>query len=154
MLYNGGYVMININAPDVLNQAKACLEFKGDKAILVNDNDNVAVANGVTKLGDKIIISTLTNKYVIGTSGVTSLSGITDMTKLTDDQCNALECGDVVLKKTGNQYHSYRVSYKEKNTGLCLTYVDATNVETISYDYTGGHWVYNSTDHTTLTPDA
>lgn len=154
MLYNGGYVMININAPDVLDQAKACLEFKGDKAILVNDNDNVSVANGVTKLGDKIIISTLTNKYVIGTSGVTSLSGITDMTKLTDDQCNALECGDIVLKKTGNQYHSYRVSYKEKNTGMCLTYVDATSVETISYDYTGGHWVYNSTDHTTLTPDA
>lgn len=154
MLYNGGYVMININAPDVLDQAKACLEFKGEKAILVNDNDNVAVANGVTKLGDKIIISTLTNKYVIGTSGVTSLSGITDITKLTDDQCNALECGDVVLKKTGNQYHSYRVSYKEKNTGMCLTYVDATSVETISYDYTGGHWVYNSTDHTTLTPDA
>ena len=154
MLYNGGYVMININAPDVLDQAKACLEFKGEKAILVNDNDNVAVANGVTKLGDQIIISTLTNKYVIGTSGVTSLSGITDMTKLTDDQCNALECGDIVLKKTGNQYHSYRVSYKEKNTGLCLTYVDASCVETISYDYTGGHWVYNSTDHTTLTPDA
>lgn len=154
MLYNGGYVMININAPDVLDQAKACLEFKGEKAILVNDNDNVSVANGVSKLGDKIIISTLTNKYVIGTSGVTSLSGITDMTKLTDDQCNALECGDVVLKKTGNQYHSYRVSYKEKNTGMCLTYVDASCVETISYDYTGGHWVYNSTDHTTLTPDA
>lgn len=154
MLYNGGYVMININAPDVLDQAKACLEFKGEKAILVNDNDNVSVANGVSKLGDKIIISTLTNKYVIGTSGVTSLSGITDMTKLTDDQCNALECGDIVLKKTGNQYHSYRVSYKEKNTGMCLTYVDASCVETISYDYTGGHWVYNSTDHTTLTPDA
>lgn len=154
MLYNGGYVMININAPDVLDQAKACLEFKGEKAILVNDNDNVSVANGVSRLGDKIIISTLTNKYVIGTSGVTSLSGITDMTKLTDDQCNALECGDVVLKKTGNQYHSYRVSYKEKNTGMCLTYVDASVVETISYDYTDGAWVYNSTDHTTLTPDA
>lgn len=154
MLYNGGYVMININAPDVLDQANACLEFKGEKAILVNDNDNVSVGNGVYKSGDKIIISTLTNKYVIGTSGVTSLSGITDMTKLTDDQCNALECGDVVLKKTGNQYHSYRVSYKEKNTGMCLTYVDASCVETISYDYTGGHWVYNSTDHTTLTPDA
>ncbi len=154
MLYNGGYVMININAPDVLDQAKACLEFKGEKAILVNDNDNVSVANGVSKSGDKIIISTLTNKYVIGTSGVTSLSGITDMTKLTDDQCNALECGDVVLKKTGNQYHSYRVSYKEKNTGMCLTYVDASVVETISYDYTDDAWVYNSTDHTTLTPDA
>lgn len=154
MLYNGGYVMINVNAPDVYDQANACLEFKGDKAILLNDNDNVSVANGVTKLGDKIIISTLTNKYVIGKSGVTSLSGITDMTKLTDDQCNALECGDIVLKKTTNQYHSYRVSYKEKDTGMCLTYVDATSVETISYDYTGGHWVYNSTDHTTLTPDA
>lgn len=154
MLYNGGYVMININAPDVYDQAKACLEFKGDKAILLNDNDNVVVANGVTKLGDNIIISTLTNKYVIGVSGVTSLSGITDMTKLTTDQCNALECGDVVLKKTGNQYHSYRVSYKEKNTGMCLTYVDASCVETISYDYTDGAWVYNSTDHTTLTPDA
>ena len=32
-----------------------------------------------------------------------------------------------------------------------LTYVDASVVETVSYDYTDGAWVYNSTDSTPLT---
>lgn len=59
-----------------------------------------------------------------------------------------LECGDIVVKKTGNQRHSYRVSYKEKNVGICLTYVDASLVETISYDCIEGTWTFNSKDTT------
>ena len=51
---------------------------------------------------------------------------------------NALKAGDVVVKLTGNQEHSYRVSYKEENQGICLTYVDASCVETVSYDFTDG----------------
>ena len=75
---------------------------------------------------------------------------VSNITALTDEQINELKAGDVVVKKTGNQKHSYRVSYKEDNTGICLTYVDASIAETVSYDYTGGHWVYNSTDVTPL----
>lgn len=74
----------------------------------------------------------------------------TDITALTNAQCTKLKAGDVVLKKTGNAIHAYRVSYKEYQVGMCLTYTDASTSETVSYDYTGGHWVYNSTDITNL----
>ena len=76
---------------------------------------------------------------------------VTDITKMTDYQINSLECGDKVVKNTNGQYHSYNVSYKQNGVGICLTYTDASVVETVSYDYTNKHWVYNSTDVTHLT---
>lgn len=69
---------------------------------------------------------------------------------LSDDLLNSLRVGDVVQKKTGNQKHCYIVSYKEEKHGICLTYTDCSCVETISYDYTDGHWVFNSKDVTPL----
>ena len=71
---------------------------------------------------------------------------VKDITKMTDNQINKLECGDKVAKNTNGQYHCYTVSYKQNGVGICLTYTDASVVETVSYDFTGGHWVYNSTD--------
>ena len=82
--------------------------------------------------------------------GPVKLKDITNITTLTDDEINTLEAGDIVLKKTSNQYHAYIVSYKEDNQGICLTYTDASCIETVSYDYTGGHWIYNSTDITSM----
>lgn len=73
---------------------------------------------------------------------------VTDITALTTEQINNLVCGSVVIKVTGNQKHRYVVSYKEENQGICLTYTDASVVETVSYDYTENEWVYNSTDVT------
>ena len=70
----------------------------------------------------------------------------TDITKLTDDQINALHCGDYLVKKTGKQRHAYKVTYKEDKQGICLSYFACGYTETVSYDYTAGHWVYNSTD--------
>lgn len=75
---------------------------------------------------------------------------VSNIQQLTDEQINGLKVGDVIAKKTGNQFHSYRVSYKEDKQGICLTYSDASLVETVSYDYVEGHWVYNSTDVTEL----
>ncbi len=75
---------------------------------------------------------------------------VTDIKALTTAQCEALQCGGVVIKVTGNQKHRYVVSYKEDKVGMCLTYTDASLVETVSYDYTEGNWVYNSTDSTSL----
>lgn len=103
----------------------------------------------------KEVLTILELRFILGGSGggggteVEALE-VSNITALTDDQINELKAGDVVVKKTGNQKHSYRVSYKEDNTGICLTYVDASVSETVSYDYTGGHWVYNSTDVTHL----
>lgn len=69
-----------------------------------------------------------------------------DMTKLSGSFLNSLVAGDIVVKQTGEQQHAYIVSYKQDGTGICLTYTDASVVETISYDYVGSNWVYNSTD--------
>ena len=67
---------------------------------------------------------------------------------LGDELCNNLKCGDVVAKITGNQKHCYQVSYKGvgEGEGMCLTYCAAGLIETVSYDFIDGHWVYNSTD--------
>lgn len=73
-----------------------------------------------------------------------------DITTLSDEVCNALKSGDIVNKVDSTGKHSYRVSYKKDEVGMCLTYSDASCVETVSYDYTAGHWVYNSKDVTTI----
>lgn len=75
-----------------------------------------------------------------------------DITNLSTNDINKLKAGDIVLKKTGNQKHTYIVSYKEENQGICLTYTDASLVETVSYDYNSEthEWTYNSTDVTEL----
>ena len=86
-------------------------------------------------------------KDIEGKPQVVDVDNVND---LSDDVLNNLKAGDVIRKKTGNQYHSYRVSYKEDGQGICLTYCDASLVETVSYDYVDGHWVYNSTDSTDI----
>ena len=86
-------------------------------------------------------ISSKTVGRVVDTNNITTLS---------DEVCNALKCGDIVNKVDSTGKHSYRVSYKKDEGGMCLTYSDASCVETVSYDYTAGHWVYNSKDVTTI----
>ena len=68
---------------------------------------------------------------------------------------DALRCGDQVLKLTGNQRHLYTVTYKGTGVGegICLTYVAAGLIETVSYDLTENGWVYNSTDKCTISVD-
>ena len=71
-----------------------------------------------------------------------------NITGLTTEQCESLNVGDIVVKLTSNQKHTYTVSYKEAGVGMCLTYVDASVIETVSYDCIEDNWVYNSTDVT------
>lgn len=68
---------------------------------------------------------------------------------------DALRCGDQVLKITGNQRHLYTVTYKGEGVGegICLTYVAAGLIETVSYDRTESGWSYNSTDKCTIDVD-
>lgn len=79
---------------------------------------------------------------------------VEDIVNIPTELCEALKCGDVVNKVDVTGKHAYRVSYKKDDEGMCLTYVDATTVETVAYDLIEGTWTYNSTDKTTLTPDA
>ena len=75
--------------------------------------------------------------FVVETDNITALS---------NSQIDLLRCGDYLVKKTGNQRHAYKVTYKEDKHGICLSYFAAGYTETVSYDYTDGNWVYNSTD--------
>ena len=87
----------------------------------------------------------------IGVGSTVVLKGETaDIKNLSKSTINKLKCGDIVVKKTGNQKHAYIVTYKEEKQGICLTYIDADCIETVSYDYTNGNWVYNSTDVTSI----
>ena len=73
---------------------------------------------------------------------------VDNVSELSDEQLDSLRCGDIVAKKTGNQKHAYIVSYKGEGAGegICLTYCAAGYIETISYDYINGHWLFNSKD--------
>lgn len=81
---------------------------------------------------------------------VEQLKGITvsNIKQLTNAQLNALQCGDRVIKVTGNQKHAYMVTYKGEGAGegICMTYCDAGYMETVSYDRSGDGWVFNSVD--------
>lgn len=73
---------------------------------------------------------------------------VDDITKISKEILDALEVGQTVIKKTGVQKHAYKVSYKGDGAGqgICLTYADASVIETVSYDRTESGWAYNSTD--------
>ena len=97
-------------------------------------------------------------KIYMALDKLTAKSGpivVTNITAISPEQLDALQPGDHVVKKTGNQKHLYTVSYKGDGVGegICMTYVAAGLVETVSYDYTENGWVYNSTDKSTLTVD-
>ena len=80
---------------------------------------------------------------------------VTDITAIPAKVLDSLKCGDKVAKITGKQKHLYSVSYKGEGVGegICLTYVAAGLIETVSYDYTATGWVYNSTDKCTIEVD-
>ena len=73
---------------------------------------------------------------------------VADITNIDDAVLDALEVGQPVIKVTGVQKHAYRVSYKGDGVGqgICITYEDASVIETVSYDRTESGWAYNSTD--------
>lgn len=74
-----------------------------------------------------------------------------DITALTADQLDALRNGDLVVKITGNQKHTYWVSYKDSVKGeLSLVYADHQNVEEVYYEKVEGSWTYIQTDNTPI----
>jgi hypothetical protein len=73
---------------------------------------------------------------------------VEDITGIDGAILDSLSCGDMVVKITGKQKHGYTVSYKGEGVGegICMTYTDASLIESVSYDFTADGWVYNSTD--------
>lgn len=81
---------------------------------------------------------------------ITSASKILEVSNikgLTNAQCEALRAGDIVVKVDGTGKHAYKVSFKT-TTGLCMTYADCENVETVAYEKSGDNWAWDSTDVT------
>lgn len=73
---------------------------------------------------------------------------VEDITAIDGSILDKLNVGDKIAKITGKQKHLYVVSYKGDGVGegICLTYADASVIETVSYDFTADGWAYNSTD--------
>ena len=72
---------------------------------------------------------------------------VSDVKALSNSQIDLLRCGDYLVKKDASGEHAYKVTFKS-DTGMCLTYHDASVIETQSYDKVEGNWVYNSEDKT------
>lgn len=75
-----------------------------------------------------------------------------DIKDINSNILDALKCGDIIVKTDSTGGHAYLVTYKKEKVGICLTYLDASTVETQSYDYDEdtGTWVYNSEDKASL----
>lgn len=150
---NGGYAMLYL---DDINLYEKVSNLDIDKPLLIYDVNGLPFyARFFKKDSNKVAIGTSNGVVVIKSDNtIIRSTNVVDITNVPTELLEALEAGDIVIKKTTNQYHSYRVSYKEVGQGIILTYADATTVESISYDWSTNKFVYNSTDHTTLTPDA
>ena len=80
---------------------------------------------------------------------------VTNIKNLTVKQCNALNVGDQIIKKTGSgnnlEKHLYTVTYKSDKKGeMCLNYFGRFNVEEVYYDKTGASsdWAWKETNIT------
>lgn len=81
--------------------------------------------------------------------GAAQIIDVNNIKALTNAQCEALRAGDIVNKVDGTGKHAYRVSFKNA-TGLCLTYSDCENVETVAYEKSNDNWAWDSTDVTAI----
>lgn len=68
--------MLDVNANDVYTQALACINFKGNKPVLVFDNGDVYYADTITKSGDNVIIKKGGKTITITEEEVTSTGNI------------------------------------------------------------------------------
>lgn len=121
--------------------------------IISNEAPKMSNALWIKPNGNKFAILTLINgKW---TEQKDTVPEVTDIKAIPAKVLDALKCGDKIVKVTGKQKHLYEVSYKGEGVGegICLTYVDAGLIETVSYDLTVSGWVYNSTDKSTIDID-
>ena len=81
--------------------------------------------------------------------GAAQIIDVNNIKALTNAQCEALRAGDIVNKVDGTGKHAYRVSFKNA-TGMCLTYSDCENIETVAYEKTNDNWAWDSTDITVI----
>ena len=93
---------------------------------------------------DDWYIATNDAKYLFTTNNFATFK-VADVKNIDGEILSQLKCGDVVIKEDASGEHAYIVTYRGE-TGICLTYADASVIETQSYDLVGDEWVYNSED--------
>lgn len=76
--------------------------------------------------------------------GTNSKYETTDITSLDSSILDLLDAGDMVIKVDNTGKHTYIVSYRGEG-GLCLTYTDCENVETVAYNKGDSGWTYDDT---------
>lgn len=143
---NDSFIVTRGELQKVNNQPNFVLVINANGKLLTIKVEFTQVLNDDDVPMDDWYIDTNDAQYNLYVSDTSFIIDNDDMESISDDILNQLKCGDVVIKKTGNQYHTYVVTYKEHNQGICLTYADCGYIETISYDYTSEHWVFNSKD--------
>lgn len=74
---------------------------------------------------------------------------VTDITNLSGDQLDQMQPGNIVIKNDETGGHAYVCTYKGPG-GLCLTYADCKNVETVAYTKTDATWSYDDTTVTNI----
>lgn len=155
-----GYITAEIAALTTALQNKnvgATGETGNDALISASASNNNVSVESTQKLKDAVAlaesalqshqsIKTINGGDVVGSGDITLPAElVANPESLTSEQCEALRIGDVVIKSDSTGSHAYKVSFKS-STGMCLTYSDAENVETIAYDKENGSW--SKTDKT------
>lgn len=132
----------------------------GANALIEASASNNAVTVGSTqKLKDAVALAetavqsvkTINGNAMVGTGDVDlpAKLEVANIQALTSEQCEALRAGDVIIKTDSTGKHAYKVSFKGA-TGLCLTYADCENVETIAYEKANNAWAFDSKDVTPI----
>ena len=113
------------------------------------------IAAKIAGQGNQVDIGGVLADILSDLAGAAAPIEVADITKLTNAQLDALNVGDKVVKVTGTDKHLYFVTYKATTGGgLCLSYADAVNTETVSYDRTESGWAFNSIDKGSIPPAA
>ena len=120
----------------------------------MNKQELIALINAkIAGQGNQVDIGGALADILLDLAGSAKPVQVTDIQNIPGETLDALSVGDKVAKVTGTAEHLYVVSYKDaENGGLCLTYTDASTVETVSYDHTESGWAYNSTDKGSIPP--
>lgn len=97
------------------------------------------------RVNSKSTIAEFKRKHNWLVDNATIKLNVSNIKSLSNEDIESLNCGDVVLKEDASGKHAYLVTFRN-DTGICLTYVDASVVETQSYDKVNNNWNYNSED--------
>lgn len=142
---SGGYIMLDITDADLYNKATNAIA--ANKPVMIHEANGIPYyAKTIKIFGTTVVIRADNGIIAVLSDGtVYHSNNITNIQAIPAPILTAIECGEILIKVTDGEKYEYRVSRKKENTSICLTYVDASVVETVSYDKIPGGWEYKST---------